>query len=251
MREQRIRWHIVQGDPTAGHDFNRMRGERVDWTVPMKANPGDGVVFYMIGPERQFVASGSVATKPTKKRSSWPTRRFADIDHVTPLVREVSLYTMRRHLPRWRYLDSVQAHVTVPQALEAPFLRVLGIKAGPVPRLAPLAEIEGVRREVKHYVRSRSLPIRDEALRRANGVCDACEQDYGSWLDGDGRRVLQVHHKKQLSLREVPELTLVRDVAVLCANCHLLVHADPKRAMSVHLLRKRLRGNRPRTKARR
>lgn len=251
MPEQAVRWHVVQGDPSAGHDFNGMRGKCVDWTIPMKAKPGDGVVFYLIGPEHRFVAQGSVVSRPRKMRSSWPTRKFADIDHVTPLTRSVSLYEMRRRLPRWRYLDATQAHVTVPQAFERQFLRALRIKSGPVPRMAPLVEIEGVRREVKHYVRSRSSAIRDEALRRAAGVCDACEQDYGSWLDGAGHRVLQVHHKNQLSLEDLPQITKVGDVAVLCANCHLLVHADPKRTIPVSVLRTRLRGNRPARKVRR
>jgi 5-methylcytosine-specific restriction protein A len=57
-----------------------------------------------------------------------------------------------------------------------------------------------------------------------------------------GKRVLQVHHRKQLSSRDAPALTKPEDLAVVCANCHLLIHYDPKRALSVKALRKKLKG---------
>jgi predicted HNH restriction endonuclease len=59
-------------------------------------------------------------------------------------------------------------------------------------------------------------------------------------LDGRGVRVLQVHHRKQLSAREAPSITKLGDLAVVCANCHLLLHLDPKNALKVEKLREML-----------
>jgi predicted HNH restriction endonuclease len=52
--------------------------------------------------------------------------------------------------------------------------------------------------------------------------------------------VLQVHHRKQLASNDSPRLTKLRDLAVLCANCHMLVHMDPYKAIAVEKLRKML-----------
>jgi predicted HNH restriction endonuclease len=54
---------------------------------------------------------------------------------------------------------------------------------------------------------------------------------------------LQVHHREQLSTRDAPSLTKVKDLAVVCANCHLRLHLDPKNAMSVKDLREMLQAD--------
>ena len=73
------------------------------------------------------------------------------------------------------------------------------------------------------YVRGRSRQLRDLALENADGVCCVCDVDYSKVLDGNGVRVLQVHHRKQLAASDAPRLTSLKDLAVVCANCHLLV----------------------------
>lgn len=100
--------------------------------------------------------------------------------------------------------------------------------------------VEGIATEVLRYTRGRSARLRKAALELARGICATCDRDYSRFLDGDGIRVLQVHHKKQLSSRDVPTPTRVSELAVLCANCHALVHLDPQRAMPVSKLRRRL-----------
>jgi hypothetical protein len=87
--------------------------------------------------------------------------------------------------------------------------------------------IEGLATETKACRRGRSRQLRDEALRAAKGRCEACGYDYSQFLDGDGIRVLQVHHRQQIAASAMPRLTRLSDLAVLCANCHALVHMDP------------------------
>jgi hypothetical protein len=102
---------------------------------------------------------------------------------------------------------------------------------------AESAALEGLMTETVRYSRRRSGLLRAEALRRAGGVCAACGRQYSTYLDGLGERVLQVHHRRQLAATDVPRLTRSSDLAVLCANCHALVHSNPQRSLPVERLR--------------
>lgn len=97
--------------------------------------------------------------------------------------------------------------------------------------------VEGIARESVVLSRSRSARLRHEALRLSEGVCECCSVDFSQMLHGKGLRALQVHHKKQLALRETPEATSLEDLAVVCANCHAIIHTDPKNAIPVEVLK--------------
>mgnify|MGYP001283416096 CR=1 FL=1 len=101
-----------------------------------------------------------------------------------------------------------------------------------------VASIEGIVRETVALIRGRNRALRDAALKRSCGVCAACEIDFSRVLDGKGYGALQVHHTKQLSLLNEPTSTSIDDLAVVCANCHALIHADPDSAIPVSTLRK-------------
>jgi hypothetical protein len=102
---------------------------------------------------------------------------------------------------------------------------------------AAQAIVEGIEREVALIARSRSQRLRRLALERANGVCEACGRTFGTLFGGLGLRVLQVHHKHQLALRSVPTVTSPDDLAVVCANCHALIHSNPKAALPMDVVR--------------
>jgi hypothetical protein len=97
--------------------------------------------------------------------------------------------------------------------------------------------LEGLRTETVTYRRGRSGKLRDVALLAARGICEACDRDFSCLLEGRGMRVLQVHHRKQLAVIDKPVLNRARDLAVLCANCHMLIHMNPRRALKVEVLR--------------
>ena len=108
----------------------------------------------------------------------------------------------------------------------------------PIPELRA---VEGTFTETTLYVRGRSRQLRDRALQKAEGICEACRIDFGGLLGGKGIRVLQVHHRKQFGATDSPRVTRLSDLAVLCANCHMLVHMDPHKAIPVERLHKMLR----------
>lgn len=102
--------------------------------------------------------------------------------------------------------------------------------------------IEGTKTEVVQIRRERSQSLRDKAFNAAKGICCVCRRDFSKLLDGRGVRVLQVHHRNQLASADQPTVTRLSDLAVVCANCHLLLHLDPKNALTVEALHRLLHG---------
>jgi hypothetical protein len=91
------------------------------------------------------------------------------------------------------------------------------------------------------YRRKRDRQLRDSALERSRGICEACGKDYAKVLDRMGLRVLQVHHKKQLARTDAPRITKLSDLAVVCANCHALIHFDSRKSLPVAKLKTMLK----------
>lgn len=102
--------------------------------------------------------------------------------------------------------------------------------------------IEGIQREVTRYIKGRSGVLRQAALDAAKGVCEGCGKNFQKLLHGRGVRVLQVHHREQLAVLQTPKLNTVQDLAVVCANCHMLIHADSRNALKVETLKRMLKG---------
>lgn len=116
------------------------------------------------------------------------------------------------------------------------------LEARPMKRFADDFDIEGVKTEYRATRTKRSDRLRRKALKQAKGVCAVCGFDYGAILGGMGIRVLQVHHTKPMSTYSGEEVTALSDLVVVCANCHLLLHLDPKQCLKVPKLRKQLEG---------
>ncbi len=238
--------HVVQGQPDREEilrDASRTTG-RVNWTVPKHAQPRDRVFFYLVGPVSAIVATG-IITEPARlnrnKRDPWFDYYMAGIRRVEVLPEPVSLLVLRQALPEWKYLNKVQGMATVPVGLRARLMGCLRLSGRASDQAADLSDIEGIQTETRVLVRKRSEILRRAALDGAKG-CSVCDRDFSKVLNGEGTRVLQVHHRRQMASLDTPRVTKIEDLAVVCANCHLLIHLNPKRAISVERLRKMLAG---------
>lgn len=80
--------------------------------------------------------------------------------------------------------------------------------------------------------RKRSAKNRTRMLDRANGRCEGCDRNFRMGFGLRGDRALEVHHLKPLSQTGSNTSTRLTDLAVLCATCHRLVHADPQLRIS-------------------
>ncbi|HWI09200.1 MAG TPA: HNH endonuclease [Solirubrobacteraceae bacterium] len=85
---------------------------------------------------------------------------------------------------------------------------------------------EGSTKERKHRRVERNRALRDAALRVHGQACMVCGFDFEQTYGSRGAGFAEVHHLKPLaSLQGKALLTnAVTDVAVLCANCHRMVH---------------------------
>jgi len=93
------------------------------------------------------------------------------------------------------------------------------------------ATIEKEAREGQTYTKEATFRRRNGALiqaKKANSDyrCEVCgfsfEQTYGP----TGREYIIAHHIEPLSKRSSPSNTRLEDIALLCANCHAMVHTQ-------------------------
>jgi hypothetical protein len=96
--------------------------------------------------------------------------------------------------------------------------------------------MEGATTEARSKYRNAKL--RESALQQARGVCEGCGVNYWKKSGGLGRHCLVVHHKKQMKDTDQPRETKLSELAVLCGNCHLLIHSNPAKALTITQLRR-------------
>jgi len=89
---------------------------------------------------------------------------------------------------------------------------------------------EGQRRLVTHQriERNRKL-IEDKksAFRKEHGrlYCEVCETDFESmYAELWNERAIEAHHLKPLSQLDLPVITTLEDLILVCSNCHKLIH---------------------------
>lgn len=91
------------------------------------------------------------------------------------------------------------------------------------------AASEGGRNLVEHLRQERSRSLVDakrRAFREANGMleCEACGVSEANLPDKLGEGCFEVHHLAPLGQRSGPAVTRIDDLALLCANCHRMIH---------------------------
>lgn len=57
--------------------------------------------------------------------------------------------------------------------------------------------------------------------------CEACKFDFHDTYGDRGIAFIEGHHKKLISEMKDEEKTKVEDVALLCSNCHRMIHRKP------------------------
>ena len=108
------------------------------------------------------------------------------------------------------------------------------VEASPVGEAPPSEALEGTIRERLTKDRSRDAALRDQKLAQAIKLgggrvsCEVpgCGFDFESVYGEIGRHFMHVHHKRPLGARAEAEVTSLADLAVVCANCHAMIHRD-------------------------
>jgi 5-methylcytosine-specific restriction enzyme A len=108
--------------------------------------------------------------------------------------------------------------------------------------------IEGNPRLVAHLRRERNAAIvkqKKSAVLKATGklCCEVCGFDFKEVYGEIGEGFCEVHHLQPLSKADGKVITELKDLAIICSNCHRIIHRlDPM--PSIEVLSKNLRQKR-------
>ncbi|WP_185043310.1 HNH endonuclease [Pseudomonas protegens] len=98
-----------------------------------------------------------------------------------------------------------------------------------------------------HRVRERDKKIvkrkKEEALKQHGALqCEACGFNFSQTYGADVEGVIDIHHTKPLHTLQPGDKTKLSDLALLCANCHRVVHSQRK-WLSVAEVKERYQAN--------
>lgn len=216
-----IKW-LESGRPAA-------KPTDVPFCLPDEAKKGDRYLLYVGGSDKSYVGWGTVESNWRSGTRGWVGfERVDTVDRIfrVPIAGDDVLAATGFKLPR--------TEMVVNESLATAVWRAA--------RGKPLSQtdraIEGILTESRS--RSRNPGLRLAALQRAEGVCSGCGINFSRKHGGLGRRCLVVHHTKQLKDTDQPRETKLSELAVVCANCHMLIHANRDRALTLSQLRKRI-----------
>jgi hypothetical protein len=99
---------------------------------------------------------------------------------------------------------------------------------------------EGVSQQLLIEMKGRNSKLRADAVREYGAGCQVCGFDFGRFYGGLGSGFVEVHHKRPLSTARNERLTKLNDVAVVCANCHRMLHRLRGKFLDVDALRKQM-----------
>jgi len=92
-----------------------------------------------------------------------------------------------------------------------------------------MAVKEGSRQWLQHFSRERRPEIvtakKAQVLKTTGGLkCEVCEFDFKERYGAIGEGFCEVHHKVPLSSLNEETETKLEDLAILCSNCHRMIH---------------------------
>lgn len=98
--------------------------------------------------------------------------------------------------------------------------------------------IEGSKKERLVSIYERNPSLRAKAIEIHGFTCQVCGFNFEKSYGKHGENYIEVHHIKPLStLIKEKEIDPKNDIAVLCSNCHRMVHRDKNNVLSLVDLR--------------
>lgn len=97
--------------------------------------------------------------------------------------------------------------------------------------------VEGAIREISREHRYRSKALREAVIFERGTECQVCGFEFSHAYGELGDGFVEVHHLKPLSSARGTVRATTKDVAVVCSNCHRMLHAEGAKPLSVRRLR--------------
>lgn len=114
------------------------------------------------------------------------------------------------------------------------------VKPDEIASFKRLEATEGERYKKEATFRTRNAKLILEKKKISDGKCEVCNMKFEERYGKIGRGYRVVHHKKAIGSRKVAAPTTLKDLAVVCANCHAMLHrTEPP--MTLKQLRNRMK----------
>jgi hypothetical protein len=228
-----------------------LRPKRVDvWRTarpPRAWASGDRIFFWESAPKLRIIAIGTLADPDWGQNDSG--EKLFRVRYLSRRLRSMPTIHELRSLPIVNESSFLKAGpattvlaLTQPQAqailslLAARNADVAAIWPSPLPAdSAPVVlDIDFVAQEGRphlafHLVRERDpvlVASKKEQVLRAAGrlLCEACRLDFEQAFGQIGTGCCEVHHTRPLSESMRERQTTLKDLVVLCSNCHRMIH---------------------------
>jgi 5-methylcytosine-specific restriction endonuclease McrA len=110
------------------------------------------------------------------------------------------------------------------------------------------SRLEGAKKEFFSSRYERNRQNREKALEHHGLTCQTCGFNFESFYGEQGSRYIQVHHLLPLSENAAEVLVdPITDLAVVCANCHVMIHRDKSKTLNLEELRGMIQASRSKT----
>jgi HNH endonuclease len=166
-------------------------------------------------------------------------RRLVEAGNAIPVF-------LKERVKRWRYegmYQPVAFEEYVNHIREAPYRRCdavgvlylepwnLPLEEGSIPYIdgAHYTASEGNQTLAIHYRRERNRSLVEAKKRVVEAekgylACEVCEIDFRRLSPRYGLACCEVHHLRPLALGPIEEPTRLSDLAIVCSNCHRMIH---------------------------
>lgn len=236
----------VEDQRTYLDDYRARRGGP-PWWVPKSAAVGDDAVIF-IG--NAFLATARIASVPKPNGAGLYQALLKDVERIGP----ISIEEISAAAPGWRWPNYPRSYTTVTGDIAAS-VRDLTKRREDLPDvdLADEGGSEGALRLRSHLVRERkrsrvSAKKRKVLDKEGRLRCEVCDFDFEHFYGVIGKGFCEVHHRTPLAEVEGQVTTKLKDLAILCSNCHRMAHRKPMptldelRAMIIEAKRKSMQG---------
>lgn len=228
--------HICIGNKTHAEDElarASTTGKKIGWIVPSRAKAGDQVLFYI--PGRGLVALGLLNEDASKEQAGdWSNRYGSEVAEISLFRKPVSLESLSKAIPEWRWPAYPRITTTPSESIAQKILEYLRKNSPYSPRLPDLdqpefAATEGAKRLRTHLARERNQTLvkakKAQVINDGGRIdCEVCGFDFEAFYGEHGKDYCEVHHLKPLSESDKEIETSLGDLAVVCSNCHRMLH---------------------------
>lgn len=238
-------------------------GKVNDWTATEKFEPGDLVLFYFGKPAMSIVAMGVVASEWYYGTGpfDWTNKNavaFCDFKPVWRLNNPIFLpgAVDRIGLQDWYNTKPYRSSREIKQGIAEVLLgeitrlnpdiqekvRRIGVRISQrgrhkLDRNQKYFE-EGGLREITKELHIRNPQLKTYTLAKYGYACVVCGFNFEEFYGDLGAGYIEVHHLLPISARKDDSITSIKDVTVVCANCHRVLHRTGKHPISLSKLRK-------------